>query len=107
MSVSDIFTTKVPTRLASAAEGAKMRAIDAVFQFHITGDEPGAWFIDLKAGTCGAGTHDDADCTVTLDAGDFIDLYNGDAQGAMLFMSGKLQVEGNMGLALKLQDLMG
>ena len=107
MSVLDIFNIKVPARLADATEGAKMRAIDAVFQFHLTGAETGSWFIDLKTGTCGAGTHGDADCTVTIEASDFVDLYNGDAQGAMLFMSGKLQVEGNMGLALKLQDLMG
>jgi putative sterol carrier protein len=107
MSVQDIFNSKVPARLADPTEGEKMRAIDAVFQFELSGDEPGAWYIDLKAGTSGAGEHDDPDCTVKMDSDDFKDLYEGKAQGTALFMTGKLQVEGNMGLALKLGELMG
>jgi putative sterol carrier protein len=107
MTVQEIFNEKVPARLADPTEGAKMREVDAVFQFELTGDEPGSWFIDLKAGTCDAGEHDDADCTVKMDSADFVDLYTGETQGAALFMSGKLQVEGNMGLALQLQNLMG
>lgn len=107
MSVQDIFTNKVPARLADPTEGAKMREVNAVFQFELSGDEPGSWFIDLKEGACGAGEHSDPDCTVKMDSDDFQALYNGEAQGAMLFMSGKLQVEGNMGLALQLQSFMG
>jgi putative sterol carrier protein len=42
-----------------------------------------------------------------MESSDFVDLYNGDAQGAMLFMQGKLQMEGNMGLAMKLGEIMG
>jgi putative sterol carrier protein len=42
-----------------------------------------------------------------MDSEDFKDLYSGEAQGTALFMTGKLQVEGNMGLALKLGELMG
>jgi putative sterol carrier protein len=107
MSVSDIMTNKIPTRLNDADDRAKMLSVDAVFQFNLTGDEAGTWFIDLKAGTSGEGEHSDADCVVTMESSDFIDLYNGDAQGAMLFMGGKLQIEGNMGLALQLGEIMG
>ena len=107
MSANEILSQKIPSRLQDSAEREKMMSLDAVFQFNLTGDEPGSWYIDLKAGTCAAGDHDDADCTVTMDSSDFIDLYNGDAQGAMLFMSGKLQIEGNMGLAMQLGGIMG
>ena len=107
MSAKDIIENKINTRLADPDDGPKMRELDAIYQFNLTGDEEGTWYIDLKAGAVGSGENADADCTVTLDSGDFIDLYNGDAQGAMLFMSGKLQVEGNMGLALKLGEIMG
>jgi putative sterol carrier protein len=107
MSATTIFNESIPTRLNDAAEREKMMAVGAVFQFNLMGDEEGSWYIDLKAGACGAGEHDDADCTVTVDSGDFVDLYNGDTQGAALFMQGKIQIEGNMGLALKLDEIMG
>ena len=42
-----------------------------------------------------------------MESSDFVDLYNGDTQGAMLFMQGKLQIEGNMGLAMQLGEIMG
>ena len=107
MSVSDIMNNKIPARFSDADERAKMLSVDAVFQFNLTGDEAGTWFIDLKAGTSGEGEHASADCVVTMESSDFVDLYNGDAQGAMLFMGGKLQIEGNMGLALQLGEIMG
>jgi putative sterol carrier protein len=107
MSASEILNETIPSRLQDQAEREKMMALDAVFQFNLTGDDEGSWYIDLKAGVCAAGQHDDADCTVTMESSDFVDLYNGDAQGAMLFMQGKLQMEGNMGLAMKLGEIMG
>lgn len=107
MSVQDIVENQLTSRLNDPNEGPQMRELNAVFQFNLSGDEPGMWFVDLKAGKAGAGTHDDADCTVSMESSDFIDLYNGDTQGAMLFMSGKLQIEGDMGLALKLGEIMG
>jgi putative sterol carrier protein len=107
MSAASIFSETIPARFNDPADKEKMMALNAVFQFNITGDEEGSWFVDLKAGTTGEGTHDEADCTITMEASDFIDLYNGDAQGPMLFMGGKLQIEGNMGLALQLGEIMG
>lgn len=107
MSAQDIFEKKIADRLNDPEERSKMIALDAVFQFNLTGSEEGSWFVDLKEGATGGGNHDSADCTVTLDADDFISLYNGDVEGAMLFMSGKLQIDGNMGLALKLGEIMG
>lgn len=107
MSANDILGNLIPGRLANAEEREKMMALSAVFQFNLTGDEAGSWYVDLKEGACVAGEHADADCTVTMDSGDFVDLYNGDTQGAMLFMQGKLQIEGNMGLAMQLGEIMG
>ena len=107
MSAATIFNEKIPARFNDPADREKMMALDAVFQFNLTGDEPGHWFVDLKAGKSGAGEYDDADCTITMESSDFIDLYNGDAQGMMLAMSGKLEIDGNMGLALQLGEIMG
>jgi putative sterol carrier protein len=107
MSVADIFNSKIASRLADPAQASTMRDLDAVYQFNLTGAETGSWFVDLKVGSVGAGTHDAADCTITMDSDDFVDLYNGDTQGPTLFMTGKLKIAGNMGLALKLSQIMG
>jgi predicted lipid carrier protein YhbT len=36
---------------------------------------------------------------------DFVDLFEGRANGQALFFTGRLKVEGDMGLALRLQTL--
>lgn len=50
---------------------------------------------------------DDADLTLTAPVDVFEDMINGDLSGASAFMSGKLKVDGDMGLAMKLGSLLG
>lgn len=54
-------------------------------------------------------TNDDteAQCTVTVTLEDFEAMMAGDLAPTTAFMSGKLQVDGDMGVAMKLQGLMG
>jgi putative sterol carrier protein len=57
----------------------------------------------------GAVTADDgeADCTVTADADTFRALLDGELDPTAAFMSGRLAIEGDMGLAMKLGSLLG
>lgn len=48
----------------------------------------------------------DADCTVGLSLGDLEAMLAGDLAPTTAFMTGKLRVEGDMGVAMKLQSLM-
>ena len=48
----------------------------------------------------------DAQCTVGLTMEDFSAMMAGDLAPTTAFMSGKLRVEGDMGVAMKLQNLM-
>jgi putative sterol carrier protein len=43
--------------------------------------------------------------TMTLAAQDYVDLIGGKLNGQMAFMSGKLKIAGDMGLAMKMQTL--
>ncbi len=54
-----------------------------------------------------AESEDDADVTLSAPADVFEDMLNGDLNGAAAFMSGKLKVDGDMGLAMKLGSLLG
>ena len=42
-----------------------------------------------------------ADCTITISEENFLALVSGKLQGMQAFMSGKMKIKGNMGLAQK------
>ncbi|EDW80878.1 uncharacterized protein Dwil_GK11762 [Drosophila willistoni] len=81
----------------------------AVFQFNISGDEEGTWFLDLKNGTgsCGSGTPSAApDATLVMNSKNFFDMFAGKLKPAPAYMSGKLKISGDFQKALKLEKLM-
>jgi putative sterol carrier protein len=51
------------------------------------------------------GKHPSPNVTISMKEGDFLDMINGKLNPQMAFMSGKLKIGGDMGLALKLQSL--
>ena len=53
-------------------------------------------------------TNDDkaADCTLRMDFSDFSDMIAGKLDGMTAFMTGKLKIEGDMGVAMKLQSIL-
>lgn len=66
-------------------------------QYHFTvADES----IDVKPGK-----HPAPNITITMKEGDYLDMINGKLNGQVAFMTGKLKIAGDMGLALKLQSL--
>ncbi|RZB38771.1 hydroxysteroid dehydrogenase-like protein 2 [Asbolus verrucosus] len=81
----------------------------AVFQFVVTGNEAGKWFVDLKngKGSCGPGEAPSSpDATLTMDSKNFFDMFSGKVKPATAFMTGKLKISGNMQKAMKLDKLM-
>jgi putative sterol carrier protein len=104
MATSDIFA-KINERVTGDPE--KSKELDSVYQFHVTGDDPGDWVVDLKEAKVYEGSADAADCTITIADSDFQGLYDGSVPGPQLFMMGKLKIEGNMGLAMKLGSVLG
>lgn len=49
----------------------------------------------------------EADCTIRMALDDFVEMGNGELSPTMAFMMGKLKVDGDLGLAMKLQGLLG
>jgi putative sterol carrier protein len=46
-----------------------------------------------------------ADCTISVSQSDFIELVTGKLNPMMAFMGGKIKVDGDMSVAMKLQSL--
>jgi sterol carrier protein 2 len=79
--------------------------VNGVYKFVVDGKP---WIVDLKnpPGSVKEGDGS-ADCTITIKGEDFVDLMAGKLDGQTAFVQGKLKVQGNMGLALKLNQLRG
>ena len=107
LTVKQIFEEKIAGELQSNPN--KVAGINAIYQFNITGDNGANYWVDLTAEPykVGAGTNDNPNCTITASDNDFTDMVAGKLNGQMAFMTGKLKIAGDMGLALKLQKLIG
>ncbi|KAI4890307.1 hypothetical protein NFI96_017726, partial [Prochilodus magdalenae] len=119
----------VPTGAAAGLEGFKsytvfkeiekrldeegesfVKKIGGVFAFKVK-DGPGGkealWVVDVKNGKGSVG-HDSgkkADCTISMADADLVDLMTGKLNPQTAFFQGKLKITGNMGMAMKLQNL--
>lgn len=86
-----------------------VKATQAVYQFELSGEDGGTWFLDLKSkgGNVGYGEpSDQADVVMSMSTDDFVKMFSGKLKPTMAFMSGKLKIKGNMALAIKLEKLM-
>lgn len=109
LNAQKIFGEILPEKL-DGNEGA--RSANAVYVFDIQGDgdgEVGTWTVDLTkdADFVTEGTSDSAQCTIRMKEKDFVSLWEGKLPGPQAFMMGKLKIEGDMGLAMKLQNFLG
>jgi putative sterol carrier protein len=48
----------------------------------------------------------EAECTIRLTLENFTKMLNGDLDATLAFMTGRLKVEGNMGVAMKLSSVL-
>jgi putative sterol carrier protein len=81
------------------------KQIGAVYKFVLDGDGGGTWVMNLKDNPGVTEGEGEAQCTIKMAAKDYVDMVEGKANGQQLFFTGKLKIEGDMGLAMKLQKL--
>ncbi len=83
---------------------AKAGDAKAMIQLDLTGEEGGAWLLDIADGKCAVREEksSNADVTVTMDANDFVALYSNKLNPVQAFMSGRIKVTGNVGMVMQL-----
>lgn len=102
MTVAETFE-EMPKVFNSAAAAGMTKT----FQWNITGDEEGKWAFRVVngVGELVPGGVEKPDVTFTLRDKDWIALSQGKLDPQSAFFSGQLKVTGDIGLALKVQQL--
>lgn len=103
----EVFEKLLPASLKS--KGDKVLKINAIFQFNITGQDKGLWYIDTtkSGGLIKEGERANPDCVVTMDDVDFMNIANKKIDGRTSFQTGKLRLEGDIIPVMKLLNLLG
>lgn len=81
--------------------------LDVIYQFDLRGNQSGQYHLLVHNGTCVVkdGTHSDPHVILSMTGEDCIGVLNGRLSGVMMAMSGRLQVTGDIGLAMQLKSL--
>jgi len=89
------------------ANPAKFADMNAIYQFELTGEGGGTYHATFSGGVVdvGEGGVQTPGCTLTMSANDFLSMVDGKLNPTAAFMSGKLKLKGDMGLAMKLQSI--
>ncbi|XP_030197067.1 hydroxysteroid dehydrogenase-like protein 2 isoform X2 [Gadus morhua] len=86
-----------------------VQSTKGVYQFDLSGEHTGSWFVDLKqgAGLAGQGLPPSPpDVVMSMDSALFSRMFRGELKPTMAFMTGKLRIHGDMTLAIKLEKMM-
>ena len=100
--VKEVFNSVSDHFNADAAKG-----MDAVFQFDITGDGGGNWYVVVRENTCQVqgGSHSDPTVTLSMSGETWLAVANKELNAVQAFMTGKLKVRGDIMLAQRIPEL--
>ena len=92
--------------MPKAFQADKAQGVDAVIQYHLTGDQGGDWVITIRNGACTVekGATENPKLTLTAEGKDYLDVITGKVNAMSSFSAGKLKLKGDLGLAMKLMN---
>jgi putative sterol carrier protein len=85
----------------------KASGIDAEIQLHLTGEGGGDWLIKIADSKISAapGVSSSPRLTITAGLADIASVAEGKLDGMMAFLQGKIKLEGDTGLAMRMVSL--
>jgi putative sterol carrier protein len=84
----------------------KAAGVDVTVQVSIDGPNGGDWTVIIKNQQLEVkeGTHPSPTLLIKMKETDYLDVVNGEMSGEKAFFTGKLQLKGNIALALRLKE---
>jgi putative sterol carrier protein len=85
----------------------KAKGLRVRYQFDLSGPNGGAWVFDVDNGTLRTrrGRADNPDVTLITSDDDWVALSNGKLSGTWAYVTGRLKIRGDKGLAKKLGEI--
>jgi putative sterol carrier protein len=85
----------------------KAGSTNATIQFDLSGEQAGKWFLKVADGQASAseGQAENPNLTLLADGRDAVKIFTGKMDPTAAFMSGKLKIKGDMGLAMRMQSM--
>jgi putative sterol carrier protein len=86
---------------------AKAKGVHARYQWDLSGPQGGQWWIDVEDGkyTMGKGKIDNASVTFVAKDKDWVAVSNHQMGGTWAYLTGRLKIRGDQGLARKLGEI--
>jgi nitrite reductase/ring-hydroxylating ferredoxin subunit/putative sterol carrier protein len=93
--------------LARRFDPAAAGELDAVFQWRLSGDRAREHYAEVRRGhiATAVGVHAEPTVTIEMSAADYLDMINGDLNGAFAFSTGRGRLRGPVRLAMRMQKL--
>jgi putative sterol carrier protein len=92
--------------LPAKADRGGASDLTASYRFEIEG--AGTWRVNVRGGAVTVEESDaPADCMISTDERTFLGIVSGEQNPMGAFMTGKIRVDGDMRLALRLRELIG
>jgi putative sterol carrier protein len=104
---TDITPDQVVSEMPNYFLPDKAGSTNAAIQFDLTGENAGKWFVKIGEGraTSGQGEVENPNLTFSADSTDYVKIFTGQLDPTAAFMSGKLKIKGDMGLAIRMQSM--
>ncbi len=103
----DLTPQQVFDEMPNYFQSDKAGSTNAKIQFDLSGEHAGKWWVKIADGqaSSGQGETEAPNLTLIADSQDYVRIATGKLDATAAFMSGKLKLKGDMGLAMKMASL--